>query len=199
MIFDLGGVYFKDGTTLAIKRFEEILGICQKKLRKVFGEYGYGRAYRLGKIDEKEFWKDVLKFLKIELDVEIIDVLKDIWHSSYKPNAGMKSLVRKFRKDYQVAVMSNNIRERVHYLNNRYGLDKEFDVYVYSYQYCLMKPDPRIVDITIDKLGVAREEVIIIDDRIKVVESFKKMKIITLLFNSFEQIERDISNILICI
>lgn len=110
----------------------------------------------------------------------------------------MRSLVRKFRKDYKVAVMSNNIRERVHYLNNRYGLDKEFDVYVYSYQYCLMKPDSKIVDITLDKLGVAREEVIIVDDSFDVVESFKKMKIITLRFDSVEQIEREIFNILIC-
>ena len=108
----------------------------------------------------------------------------------------MISLVRRLRKDYKVAVMSNNIKERVLYLNKRYGLDKEFDAYVYSYQYCLMKPDPRLIDITFEKLGVSKEEVIIIDDRIEVVESIKKLKIKTLLFTSVEQIERKISSIL---
>ena len=117
IILDLGGVYFADGTTKATKKFEEMFCVSKDELNKIFGGHCYGRDYRLGKINEGEFWGVVIE--RLNLDSKMIRTLKEIWHSSHTRNKGMKILVRKLRKHYMVAVLCDNIKERVEYLNKK--------------------------------------------------------------------------------
>lgn len=194
IVFDLGGVYFEDGTTRAMKKFEKILNLQVEELNEVFGEQGYGRDYRLGKINESEFWGAARESLN--LDPSMIKRLKEIWHSSYTQNKSMKTLVRKLRKDHKVAVLSNNIRERVQYLNRKYNLNKEFDYYVHSFKYGLMKPDSRLLGILLRKLQVEQDEVVIIDNSAINIETFRTLGAKTILFRSVSQLKRELSNLL---
>ena len=194
IIFDLGGVYFADGTAKAVIRFEEMLHVPKSKLEKIFGGHSLGGDYRLGKIGEKKFWEAT----KGELctDDGTIGYLKEVWNSSYTRNWGMKTLIRKLRKRYKVAVLSDNIRERVEYLNRKYNLDKEFDCYVYSFEHGMLKPDKRLLKILFQRLNVKEDEVIIVDNSIVKVESFRKFGVQTILFRSARQVKRELSNLL---
>ena len=194
IVFDLGGVYFEDGTAKAMKKFEKILNLQVEKLSEVFGEQGYGRDYRLGKISESEFWEAARESLN--LDPGMIKRLKEIWHSSYTQNKSMKTLVRELRKDYKVAVLSNNIKERVQYLNRKYNLNKEFDDYVYSFKYGFMKPDSKLFRILFQKLQIEQDEVVIIDNSAINIETFRRLGFKTILFQSVKQLKRELSNLL---
>ncbi|MGQ9782059.1 MAG: HAD family hydrolase [Nitrososphaeria archaeon] len=194
IVFDLGGVYFADGTTKALKQFEKMLRVPKGELDNFFGGQYYGRDYRLGKIDSEEFWRAVKE--RLNLDSEMIRTLEEIWHSSYTRNKGMKTLVRTLRKRYKVAALSDNIKERVEYLNKRYGLDKEFDCHVYSFEYGLLKPDKQLLEILIKRLQVEKDEVIIVDNSAKNVESFRKAGFKAIRFRSVSQIRTELLNIL---
>jgi len=194
IVFDLGGVYFADGTAEALKKFEKILHVSKDELDNFFGGRCYGRDYRLGKIGAKEFWKAVRE--QLNLEPTMIRTLEEIWHSSYTRNWGMKTLVRTLRKHYKVAVLSDNTRERVEYLNKKYRLDKEFDCYVYSFEYGLLKPDSRLLEILLEKLQAGKDEVIVIDNSEKNVESFRKGGVKAIRFRSVGQVKRELSNLL---
>jgi len=194
IIFDLGGVYFADGTTKAVMRFEEMLHVPKSKLEKIFGGHSLGGDYRLGKIGEKKFWEAVKG--ELHTDDRTIDELKEIWNSSYTRNWGMKTLIRKLRKRYKVAVLSDNTKERVEYLNKKYNLDKEFDYYVYSFEHGMLKPDKRLLEILFHKLNAKEDEVIIVDNSTVNVEFFRKFNVQTILFISARQIKRELSSFL---
>ena len=194
IIFDLGGVYFADGTTKAVIRYEEMLHVPKIKLEKIFGGHSLGKDYRLGKISKRKFWDAVKE--ELHADDRTVDNLKEIWNSSYTRNWGMKTLIRKLRKRYKVAVLSDNTKERVEYLNKKYNLGKEFDCYVYSFEYGMLKPDRRLLKILLQKLNVKEDEVIIVDNSTVNVEFFRKFGVQTILFRSARQVKRELSNLL---
>ena len=191
IIFDLGGVYFTDGTTIALKKIEKEFKLPFGVLREIFSEKGeLGRKYRKGEIDEERFWDEAEKRLKLE--GESLLRIREIWHSSYKPNPGMKDLVISLRRKYRVAVLSNNTSERVKYLNERYGLDSVFDVYVYSFDYGRLKPDPFLFMEVLEKLGVRAEESVLIDNRVKILREAERLGINTILFKSEKQLKEEL-------
>jgi len=104
----------------------------------------------------------------------------------------MKSLVRRLRRRLKVPTLSNNTKERVNYLNHRYSLHKEFDAYFYSFNYGLMKPDPRLFEKVLQKLGLKACEVIIVDDKPDILKIANNIGMKTILFQSAKQVEREI-------
>ena len=55
VIFDLGGVYFSDGTKRAVDAISESYGISKDKVKEVFSG-NLGLEYRKGKIIANDFW-----------------------------------------------------------------------------------------------------------------------------------------------
>jgi len=95
-----------------------------------------------------------------------------------------------------VAVLSDNIKEGVEYLNKKYNLDKEFDACVYSFEYGVLKPDSRLLSILLNKLQVEKYEVIIIDNSAINVESFRENGVKAIQFRSFKQVKEELSGLL---
>ena len=127
IVIDLGGVYFTPGTKIAVKKIRKITNASKQKIDEIFEGYPKkeGWLYRRGKITKKAFWNAAIKKLKI--DRRLVPKIQEIWHSSYKPIKGMRELVQRLRKRYRVIAFSGSIRERVNYLNKRYGLKQDFD------------------------------------------------------------------------
>ena len=56
VIFDLGGVYFTDGTTRAIEQISATCGIPEESVRHVLMG-NLGTRYRVSEIGSGEFWE----------------------------------------------------------------------------------------------------------------------------------------------
>lgn len=189
VVFDLGGVYFTNGTVIATNKLENLLDVDKDTIFKVLSKEE-GFLYRLGKITEEEFWDRAVKRLKITPDY--VPKIKEIWHSSYKPNEGMKELVREVRRRYKVVAFSGNIPERVAYLNEKYGLDEEFDDYIFSFDIGLGKLDTDAYKTVIKRVGLKPEEFVFIDDHPEFLEIAEKFGIKTILFKDAEQLKKDL-------
>jgi len=134
IIIDLGGVYFENGTKIALSEIYKLVKVPTEKVDEIFCGYPKkeGWLYRRGKITKKKFWNAAIKKLKI--DKKLVPKLQEIWNSSYKPMKGIKEVVAKLRENYKVIAFSGNIKERVEYLNKKYGLYKDFDDFVLSFR-----------------------------------------------------------------
>lgn len=81
------------------------------------------------------------------------------------PNQPMISYMRSLRdRGYQMAICTNNIREWERMWRAKLPVDEIFDVVVDSSAVGTRKPEPRIYEITLERLGVAADSALLVDD-----------------------------------
>ena len=71
-----------------------------------------------------------------------------------------------------------------------------FDVIISSYNVRMKKPDPRIYQHTLEKLGIRPEEAVFIDDLEENVKGAEVVGIKGIVFKNSEQCRSDLDNIL---
>lgn len=192
IVFDLGGVYFKQGTRIALPKIYKFANVPKEKVDEFFKSYPKkeGWMYRRGKITKKEFWKAAVK--KLEINKNLISELEEIWHSSYKPIKGMRELVSKLGKNYRVIVFSGNIKERIEYLNQKYGLNNDFDDFIFSFDFGFNKREIEFYKILLEKIKCQPDEAVCIDDSQRVLDIEKSLGIKTILFKNAEQVKSEL-------
>jgi len=162
IIFDLGGVLFRNGTKNVISLLEKKYFISNDKLIDIF--YGQNSFdFRAGKISSTEYWESI--YSKYH-DLKHID-LKTLWYDSYTVNVDIYRAVIELKKKYILGILSDNIRERVEYLEKRYNFSKCFNFWLYSYDTGFCKTNVQIfkvLDYYLNSLNLLREETLIIDD-----------------------------------
>lgn len=162
VIFDLGGVYFSDGTRQAIDKIAAGYGIDRQAVAGFLnGETG--ASYRIGRITVDQFWQQATALWNIQAPAA---ELSATWCESYQPNRGTVSLVEQLRAaDHQLLYLSDNTQERVAYLEEKYGFLKNFDDGVFSHLARLKKPDALIYELALAKADNPAADCVYIDDK----------------------------------
>lgn len=180
ILFDLGGVVFTNGTRKFVRdvaaRYNLPLEAVQEELD---GEIG--SRYREGKISRDNFWKTVIEKLNLK---ESSDNLESEWIGDYELIKSSEGIVKKLAKKYKVMYLSDNVRERVEKLNERFGFLSWFHNGVFSHEVGVRKPNPKIYEIALKKASVYPNESIFVDDKEKMLTPAKEMGITTILFES---------------
>lgn len=164
IVFDMGGVLFTHGTTLAKSILAKKYKIKDwKTFRRYFSSKPNtpGGNLRRGIITIDKFEKDFIE----ELDIEEKDhIIRNIWFSSYVPHYKMPEIVRELRKSFRIIIFSGNVRERVEFITERYPFMKEFDDYIYSFDYGLNKDEIEFYEKMVNHLECKPEEALMLDD-----------------------------------
>jgi len=105
-----------------------------------------------------------------------------------KPNEPMIDYMRELRgRGYRLAICTNNIREWEAHWRAMLPVDDIFDVVVDSAFVGSRKPEPRIYEITLERLGAAPDKTLFIDDVELNCEGARKLGIGAIRFRSTEQ------------
>jgi putative hydrolase of the HAD superfamily len=164
VIFDLGGVVL--GSPLhAIARFEKERGIPDGFVNRLVVETAPDGAWsRLerGEFSIEEFYRD--------FDAECVarghllpaaDMMEAI-HTSSGPRPEMLKALERLREyGLTTAALTNNWKSDG---QDRHGLRPYFDVFIESSVVGLRKPDPRIYELALERIGVTAEEAVFLDD-----------------------------------
>jgi len=191
VILDLGGVYFTDGTSLVIDRVKNISHYDEKAIDELFkeapGKEGY--LFRTGELSSEEFWSIVSERLGASKD----DTLKirQTWLSAYEPRPGMKELVQSLRKNYKVVAFSNTMKERIDYLDEKYGLMKDFDSYVFSYEYGMTKRNPELFKKMLGAINAGVGECVFVDDKDAYLDTARSLGMASIKFKDKETLVKD--------
>ncbi len=189
IIFDLGGVLFRDGTLYAIQEMKERFKfsdeLCSKLLR--------GREsvdLRKGLITPDEFWDFVrTKIPKAMQPYEI----RSIWYGNYLPNPEMFRLLARLKPRYKLGAISGNVREKVDYLDGKYGFRKYFDVEVYSFDMHTNKPDKLMWKRALRLLDSRACECVYVDNRQESVDAADSLGFDAFLFKDSHQTAQELS------
>lgn len=88
------------------------------------------------------------------------------------------------KKSYGLALISNDSSEWSKYLREKYKINKYFDIITVSGDVKMKKPDERIFNLTLKKLGLTASDCIYIDDRVHNLDMAGSLGMDTVIFNS---------------
>lgn len=97
---------------------------------------------------------------------------------------GFREFILDMKKQYKVALITNDLSEWSRYLREKHQLDPYFEVIAVSGDLKMKKPDERIFRYTLERLGCSAEECVYIDDRRRNLEAARELGMDTVLFNS---------------
>jgi len=179
IIFDLGGVYFTNGTRSAIDIISKRWNLDNSIVSDIF-KGSLGTEYRKGNISHTEFWKHAKEIMKIEATIE---ELSKIWLNGYVPINGTVDIIKELRKKgYEILYLSDNVQDRVDYLEAKYSFLRNFDTGVFSHIVGFRKPNPEIYKLVLEKSSSPAENCVYIDDKYKFLEEAEKLGMATIQF-----------------
>ena len=144
-----------------------------------------------GKISEKTFWVKICGELDKHLPKES-SLWGNAFRAVYRPKAEMFSLVSSLRKaGHKTAILSNTEVPPVQLFHKqKYDM---FDVLVFSCDEKTAKPDRKIYEITVQRLGTTPQQTVFIDDRQNFVDGAKQAGLNTILFQNTEQLKKELA------
>jgi epoxide hydrolase-like predicted phosphatase len=188
VIFDWGGVMEELPTEGDVVAWERRLALAPGVLPQVlWGEVW--RKLEVGAVSDEDYAQHIADRLCLP-DQEAALHFLQIFYTGDRFNQRVIDAARVLRGRYQVALLSNAFPTQRQAIREQHGLDvhAEFDVYVNSAEVGLSKPDPAIYQLTLERLGVAPEQAIFLDDSLRNIDSARQLGICTIHF-----VEPDVS------
>jgi epoxide hydrolase-like predicted phosphatase len=139
-------------------------------------------------------WPDFLHKIANETGQPIDEVTR--MYASEQINPEVVSYIDQLHKKYKTALLTNAAASFINSLVTKSHLDKVFDEIIISSEIGIIKPDPRIYEYTLDKLGVSAAGAVFIDDTVARVEGAGRLGIRAILYKNFLQMQRELEEIL---
>lgn len=177
-IFDLGGVLFGNGTKRLVKRISDEFHLDPHFVMGII-DGGDGSLYRENEINAQEFWKRAIESLGISANGA---ELNQYWLEGYVLDEGTKKIVQELGEQKDVYYLSDNVPERVRYLDEKYHFLELFKDGIFSYDVGLRKPSLEIYKKALELVKVPAEQTLFIDDKESALVPAKELGMKTLLF-----------------
>jgi putative hydrolase of the HAD superfamily len=182
VISDFGGVLttpliqsfmaFQDETGISM----ETLGSTMERIAQADGEHPLFELER-GRITEAAFLARMADELEVDLGHRPeMHRFGEIYFDALQPNEPMIALMRELGADgYRTALLTNNVREWEPLWRSMLPVDEIFELVVDSAFVGCRKPEPRIYEITLDRLGLPAGSCLFVDDVAVNVEAAREL------------------------
>ena len=165
IIFDFGGVLIGPRSEEEHRYWAERLGLRPGQV----GDILYGgeewALVKVGAISEDEFWQRVGPKLGLHTAEEIDRFRQEYFAGdTERLDRQLVDLAQELRGKYKLAVLSNASGVVEDLLRERFGIRDLFDVVIDSACVGLAKPDRAIYELALERVGVAPDEAVFIDD-----------------------------------
>jgi putative hydrolase of the HAD superfamily len=178
VVFDWGGVLIDNPAAGLIRHCSSALGVSTEQFAEAHERYI--PEFQKGLISEREFWRKICSGLKISTP-EGPSLWGEAFRHVYSPKEDMFHLAACLKKnEYKTGLLSNTEAPAVTcFYEHHYQM---FDVLVFSCHENTVKPERRIYEVTLGKLGTTPSETVFIDDREDYINGARQVGIQTILF-----------------
>ena len=161
VIFDVGGVLVRTNDHSHRRYWENRLGLQEGESEEIVFNSAMGQKAQIGEISDEELWAWVGQQLDLGED---LDAFRSAFWAGDVLDTKLISFVRTLRPAYQTAIISNATDSLRETLGDKFQIADAFDLIVGSAEEKVMKPDHRIYQIALDRLGCHPVEAVFIDD-----------------------------------
>ncbi|CAN5215280.1 HAD family phosphatase [soil metagenome] len=192
IIYDLGGVLIDDPWPGMATYYSEALHVDKDKFIEAYNKIV--SIWQTGKITEKECWTNITTSLNTHMPTS-----ETLWLDGFKQTINEKKeiflQIESFKKrGYKIGLLSNTEAPIMQFvLEQKY---QDFDVYVFSCDIGVAKPNPKIYIEILRRLQIKPLEAVFIDDKEENIESAKALGIHGILFTTSPQVITSIENLL---
>jgi len=95
------------------------------------------------------------------------DIEKEYLDKQLTIDSEFLELAGEFKKEFSLALLSNDVKEWSSYLRCKFGLNEIFEEVVISGDVGLRKPDKKIFQLLLDRIKVPAEDCIFVDDNLR--------------------------------
>jgi epoxide hydrolase-like predicted phosphatase len=191
IIFDWGGVLIDDPAP-------GLMQCCAKALRVTKEDYIKAHSkftddFQKGLIHEDIFWEKICSELNVPKPKNP-SLWAEAFKAAYVPRNDMFSMAASLQKNgYRTAVLSNTEVPAMKFFHQqRYEM---FDVAVFSCLEGVKKPDRKIYELTLEKLGTGPGQSVFIDDKSKYTSGAKEVGINAVLFQNIDQVKDELDRL----
>ena len=191
LIFDIGGVVLFFDHMLICERLSRLSGYSTSEIYKLIFIGGLEKLYDEGKISSKEFYKRIIRALKVNIPLY---EFYEIWSDIFEENTEVSQLISWLKKKkYKIYLLSNTNELHYRYVKNKFSIIKEFDEYFLSYNIGYRKPDLKIFQKVLEKSKLPVNNYIYINDKEEYVSVAKSIGMIGIIFKSSNQLKKELS------
>lgn len=191
VIFDWGGVLIEDPAPGLVKYCSEALAVSKEDYIKANDKFA--ADFQKGLISEDIFWERMCNGLGVSKP-KVPSLWFDAFKAAYMPREEMFSLAAGLgKKGYKMAFLSNTEKPAMRYFH-QFGYDV-FDVLVFSCAEGTSKPERRIYELTVQRLGSEAGQSVFIDDKPEYINGAQQAGLNTILFESISQVKNELAGL----
>ena len=158
----MGGVLLRTEDQPRRDRLAQRVGMTPIELSKLVFDSATAVKATLGEVPVDAVWQYVAESLNLTT-AGLAEFIQEFWASDYC-DTELYQFIKGLREKYKTGLLSNAWSDARANIDRSYHLLDVFDVAIFSAEVHLAKPDPRIYQLVLDKLGVQAGEAIFIDD-----------------------------------
>jgi len=192
VVFDYGMVLTGLPDPVAYEALKRISGLSAERLDKFY--WADRHAYDEGKLTGLQFWQKIVRDAELSLSDETVAELNEwdarMW-TTHNP-AMVAWQARLVERGLKTAILSN-MGDSVHEsIERTYDWIGRFDVRVWSYELKVAKPDRKIYEHVLEKLGTPAEETLFLDDKLENIEAAHALGMKGIVFSTVEKLRADL-------
>lgn len=191
--FDFGGVVLRTEYQAPREHLAERLNMTYEDLSKVVFESESGRLASVGTITTDQHWAAVVR--RLGQPPSATGIIREEFFAGDVIDRSLVDYIRSLRQRCGTGLISNGWADLREYIV-RNQVDDAFDVMVISAEVGVLKPDPKIYQIALEKLGLDARESVFVDDAIGNVEAARRLGMQGVAFRNPEQARREVESLL---
>ena len=194
IIFDLGGVLLRTADFTPRKRLGERYGMSAEALMDlVFGLEAGARA-QLGEVSIEQHWEHVRQVLGITPE-ELGEFQDTFWSEDFLDQTLIDAL-RNWQHTYRTALLSNAFSNLRRWVTDVVQIADAFDEMIISSEIGIVKPDPRIYQLTLECLQVLPAEAVFVDDMAHNVQAAQSLGMYAIQYKNTPQVLAELEALL---
>ena len=162
VVWDMGGVILRTMDWSLRSQWEDRLALPRMQLTRLVFESDASRRATLGQATDDDVWQSVADALK--LDPHTRDQLRRDYFARDQIDSTLMEFIRGLRSRIKVGMITNAWLDIRRYLENEFKIADAFDPLIVSAEVGIAKPDPRIYQLALERLGVQPAEAVFVDD-----------------------------------
>ena len=161
VIFDLGNVLIAVDETRALDRMAARTGKTRRELEGYVMLTPFVNQLARGELSSQQFFEIVRRDTGFDSDFA---GFARIWSDIFTPIEPMIALARRLKGRVKRLILSNTNAIHMDYVLGKFPIVREVEGLVLSYEVGLLKPDPRIYELTLRRFALRAEQTVFIDD-----------------------------------
>jgi epoxide hydrolase-like predicted phosphatase len=162
VIVDFGGVLVRTDDPAPRDQLAARLGLAPADLSRLVFDCDAAVQATVGRLPEAALWQHVQGQLGLSDDE--VQVCRREFFAGDRLDTGLVRLLQSLRPRYKTAILSNAWSTARDAFTRLFGLDHAVDQIIISAEEGLAKPDPRLYQLAVDRLGVRPQAAVFVDD-----------------------------------